>query len=498
MKPSVKEVALAVIDVIGLIALRRTLVSWLSHYSGPRLLADRHEAQAVVGAGELELAGVHWPPATATKNFAVLGLPETGKSALTSVFLRSVCRRFGDPLRVERVVLFDAKNTQLPFLSQILPDDVPIYSLSPLTGFAALDLAATVTTPAVALKVAATVVPDSIKTNDDFWPKQGRLVVYAVLKVLMRYGGARWRFADLVKIIRSLKLTYAVLKLDPDTAHQAADITGRLGKSIVASIRSFIGEMEIAAAGWEHAPVTFTLADVARGRCCLHLGLDPAVAVALRGVYAAVLDLLGDLLLERTGHGEITWWVLDELAQLPPVAAVRRLGLLGRESEAAIFATLQDILSLEIAWGEKQAREFLNMLQTVVCLRVGHETAKWFCDKVGERFVVKRSITHSSSGSMTEMLERLRLLTESDLTSLPHASPAEDRVTGFCHSPYADPFAFDAPFVARLRGLPPATLTRSPTRTADQQTLRPFTLADVARLNLPLTDALLKAVSHSP
>jgi len=470
------------------------------HLNGPELI-NRSRAQHAVGTGELLLAGVRWPIGSATKNFAVLGLPESGKTVLQKLFTASVGERFRDRSRRERLVYFDAKNNQLPFLSQVLPADVPIYAASPLTGYAACDFAQTITTPALALRFATSLVPDTVKSSDDFWPKQSRLVIYGVILVLMAHAGRTWTFADLIKIVRDLALTYAVLKLHPETAAQAEDLTGKLGKNIVASLRSFIGEMEIAAAGWEHSPVRFSLAEIACGRACLHLGYDPAVSVALRGLYAAMLDLLGDQLLERTGHDEKTWWILDELPQLPPVRAIRRLGLLGRESEAVVFATMQDVVSLEIAWGEKEAREFLNMLQTVVCLRVGQETAKWFVDKVGDHFIAKNSFTQTyskqNSWSVNTTYERMRLLTESDLTSLPHASAKLDVVRGYCFSPYAHPFEFQAPFVAELAGLPRPTLFPATTRSAEEQVLKALTLADVERLNLPLSDELLQALTPS-
>jgi hypothetical protein len=502
MSKRLQEIALAILDAPAQILETLLGTNWypaINHVSGPELVT-RRRAQSAIGDGELLLAGVRWPLSTATKNFAVLGLPESGKTVLQKLFTASVGERFRVPTRIERLIYFDAKNNQLPFLSQVLPGDVPIYAVSPLTGYAACDFAQTITTPALALRFASSLVPDTVKSTDDFWPKQSRLVIYAVILVLMAYADKDWTFADLVKILRDLSLTYAVLKLHPETAPQAEDLTGKLGKNIVASLRSFIGEMEIAAAGWEASPVRFSLEEIVFGRACLHLGFDPAVSVALRGIYSAMLDLLGDKLLERTGHDEKTWWILDELPQLPPVRSIRRLGLLGRESEAVVFAAMQEIVSLEIAWGEKEAREFLNMLQTVVCLRVGHETAKWFVDKVGDHFIAKNSFTQTyskqNSWSVSTSYERMRLLTESDLTSLPHASAKDDCVRGYCFSPYAEPFQFDAPFMEGLSALPRPTLFSAPTRTASEQVLKRLTLEDVERLRLPLTDSLLEALRN--
>ena len=217
----------------------------------------------------------------------------------------------------------------------------------------------------------------------------------------------------------------------------------------------------------------------------------------------------------------MTW--LDEMA-----ARGRGAGL-----GAAVIA--QAVPGLVAKWGEAKVNELLELLACWVTLSAGHKTATAFSQLVGDVEGLAESYGNSSTSGFsyttgyshggtaspglfatptgtnwnysssstssysTTHSQSFQLLTKpavlpSEVTNLPNADPANDRISGFMFNAGVGCWEFEADFMGYFRSLPPPPFKGLPRRPDKDQVLRPWGLADVKRLRLKLTKGMKEAL----
>jgi len=431
----------------------------------------------------------------------------------------------------------DPTNAFLPLLYRVVPPDVPIVRLSPQDADGvAWDIAKDVTNEVMNEALQRGLFPDSLlERGDPFWIYKGREVPRAVVSVYLHRGSA-WDVRDLVVPLKYPQFLKPLLAQCPRTRGMVKhDLVGRLGRDIVATSSATITRLATAAALWAKATRKSSLRTFLGERAVAHFAFTPAMAASLAGVANAMTYVLILLALERNDEFNHTLLVGDELRYLSDITGMEDVFARGRGAGLGGIVLAQGIPGLVSTWGEKRVKELLDLNNTWICLRSGAETAEEFSRHVGTVEGVQMSYSYStttgrsvtvgqssggsSSGSLGSgssgtnwgesrsetsstshtasqsfSLHTKPAVLPSEVTNLPLANPLDDRVHGFVFGPDVGVFQFEAPFMTALDGYPPAPFGEMPLRPDADQLLQPWTLADLTRLKLDITNEFHKAL----
>lgn len=496
------------------------------------------------------LAGVLWPARKFMNKLTLItGKPDSGKTALMRMMMQSVAGLFPVLEAQARAGLYpgegrmrwlvvDPTNAYLPLLYQVLPEDVPIVRSTPNdAGGSRWDIRRDVTSDALNLALQDGLFPDALfqKAGDPFWYTKAREVSEAIVTVYLDRDSA-WEFHDLVIPIKYPQFLRPLLEQSERTVGMAKhELVGRLGRDIISTSSSVINKMAIAAALWQKAETTFSLRDFLAGRSVLHLAYTPDLIPCLSGIANATVRVLVTLGIGRDDPYDHTLLWLDEGRYLADLAGLEDLAARGRGAGfGAVFAA-QGLPGLVNKWGDKRVDELVDLVSTWVALASGHQTADVFSRTVGKvegllksysnSFTTSVSVTEGSNSgwssswslqggsssrsggsSSSKTYTSSQTYTESfqltvrdavlpsELTNLPYADPAGDRISGFAFNPEVGAFWFEQPFLSHFRGLPEPLVASMPLRPDSDQRLIPWTLADIKRLNLEPKATLVAAI----
>lgn len=495
------------------------------------------------------LAGVLWPAFRYLNKLTLItGRPEAGKTVMVRMMMASVGRLFGLLQELAecgrypgdgmmRWLVVDPTNAYLPYLYQCLPGDVPITRATPVDlGGKRWDIARDITSDALNEALQAGLFPESLfrKAGDPFWYNKAREITQGIVTVYHDLG-SDWQFHDIIVPIKYPQFLKPLLEQSPRTRGISQhELVGRLGRDIIATSSSVVNRMAIAAALWQRAEDAFSLRDFLDRRGVLHFAYTPDQITVLSGVANAMIHVLVLLGISRNDpHNHTILW-LDEGRYLADLAGLEDLAARGRGAGFGAVYAAQGIPGLMNKWGELRVRELLDITCTWVAMSAGPETAEAFCRAVGKVEGIQEtfgsSLTHSftetwgwntsrtlsfqsnsttrgksgstsrstsSSSSRSFSLTIKDAILSSELTNLPLASGALDRVCGFAFNPEVGAFEFDAPFLHHFEGLPEPPFAAMPTRPDAEQRLYPWTPDDIRRLKLKPTPELIAAVANT-
>lgn len=497
-----------------------------------------------------ELAGM-WLPAREYLNKLTLvtGRPGAGKTTLEKLMIQSIAKLFPVLAAQSRLGLYpgngdmrwatiDPTNKYLPYLYQVLPLDVPIVRISPHdAGGVAWDVAKDITNEARNTTFQTALLPDALfqKAGDPFWLTKAREVTQGLVSVYLdRHSD--WRFEDLVIPIKYPQFLRPVLmQCDRTRGLAKHDLVGRLGRDIITTCSATINKLALAAALWQRATTRYSMTQFLRERAVLHFAFSPDMAAALGGVANALLSVIVLLAIERDEEFNHTLLLADESKYLSDISCMDELAARGRGAGLGAFLTAQAVTGLIAKWGESRVKELLELLACWVTLSAGSETAAAFSRLVGDVEGVAESYgnnstfghttttgssyggtsgpglfgqptgtnwnysSSSSSSSSYTNSQSFQLVTKpavlpSEVTNLRNADAISDTISGFMFNAGVGAWSFEATFMDQFRNLPPAPFAAMPTRPPEDQILTPWSIDDINRLGLTMTEEMMKAL----
>lgn len=458
------------------------------------------------GDAGLSWGGLKIPTHTATLHFAVIGATGSGKSIEQQLLQQDVIPTI-TPGSDRRAMVYDAKGDQLSKLAGFAPG-VPVLVLHPFDARgAAWDIAADCTTTAMALQIAAILIPDSDEGPNSYFTTAARHELSGVIIALMRAAAGVYTFRDVILICTNRDLMVRVLSLFAETRDRLEHLKEeRTAQSVVSTLVTKLAEYAPIAAAWDHAAQKVSLKEwVEAGESVLVLGNDEEARTPLDAINRVLFRRAAELVLARPESADPkTWFFLDEVREAGRLDGLGSLLTKGRSKGAAVVLGFQDIEGLRAAYGDDRVvNELVGQCAHKFLLRFeSPATADWAASVIGQSEWVEEKVTDGSSGrSVTYDRVKRDGVLASEFLSLPPTNPA-DGLSGIFLAPGAGAFRATIPGKTLAKTLKPAdgSVPNFVPRPDWQQVMRPWCDADAIRLGMkpgglpaPATPASLPA-----
>lgn len=305
-----------------------------------------------------------------------------------------------------RAIVYDAKLEVIPQLAG-MDLQAPVVVLNPFDKRSvAWDLAVDITEPATAKQIASIFIPEEKKASQPFFSDAARQLLEGVMVAFILTRPGQWTLRDVLVALKSGTRLAAVLSSTPVTKDLVETYLSneRETKSIIATIATKLGPLDVVAALWDSAESKVSLKEWLNTESILVLGNDEAYRSSLDVINQVIFKRLVELLLAQpeTINGR-TWFFLDEVKEAGNLDALGRLMTKGRSVGASVVLGFQDVDGMYEAFGENQAKSILGQCATKIFLRLDSpETAKWAESVFGEYEAVEVKQSASLGESTSE------------------------------------------------------------------------------------------------
>jgi hypothetical protein len=318
-----------------------------------------------------------------------------------------------------RALVYDAKLEVVPQLEG-MDLQAPVLILNPFDKRSvAWDMAVDITEPATAKQIASIFIPDEKNSSQPFFANAARQLLEGVMVAFILTRPQQWTLRDVLVALKSGSRLIAVLSSTPETKDLVETYLSndKESKSIIATIGTKLGPLDVVAALWESASSKVSLRDWLSSESILVLGNDEAYRSSLDVINQVIFKRVVELLLAQpeTTLGR-TWFFLDEVKEAGNLDALGRLMTKGRSVGASVVLGFQDIDGMYESFGENQAKSILGQCSTKVFLRLDSpETAKWAETVFGEYEAIelKQSASMGESNSQGTSITKGSSSTES-------------------------------------------------------------------------------------
>jgi type IV secretory pathway TraG/TraD family ATPase VirD4 len=475
-----------------------------SERRGRDLLSERDAAKEELRrertkqAGQVTWGDVRLPQEAETSHFLAVGTTGSGKSLTLGKLMRQALSsaRPGSDIRA---LIYDPKQELMSFLAG-LELEVPVLTLNAFDRRAAeWDMSADVTSPATALQIAATFIPQESGGSNPYFTDTARDLLTGVMLSFIE-SGAEWGLRDLVLTMRIPQRLEEVLS-QTETGRDLLEVhsgDSRAYRDVLSTARSKLAPFEPVAAAWARAEQRVSLRAWSEGEMVLVLGNDDSVRAAMDAINQVLFQRASELVLRKPNSwSRRSWFFLDEVREAGKLAGLPRLMNKGRSKGVCVALGFQDIHGMKSVYGAEVALELVGQCSNKVLLRLeSAETAKWASETVGqyEEIQVLESQSRDSAalmrGQTTRSEQRVTrdLVMPSEFLGIP-ATNARSGLTGYYLSPFVGVYRRTLPLVSFVSGgreraeSVPDFLERPET----DQYLEPWNGADVERLRLSQT-----------
>lgn len=307
---------------------------------------------------------------------------------------------------MHRALVYDAKLEVIPQLAG-MGLHAPVLILNPFDKRSvAWDMAVDITEPATAKQIASIFIPDEKNSSQPFFANAARQLMEGVMVAFILTRPHQWTLRDVLVALKSSSRLTAVLSSTPETKDLVETYLSndKESKSIIATIGTKLGALDVVAALWESANSKVSLRDWLSSESILVLGNDEAYRASLDVINQVIFKRVVELLLAQpeTTLGR-TWFFLDEVKEAGNLDALGRLMTKGRSVGASVVLGFQDVDGMYEAFGENQAKSIFGQCATKVFLRLDSpETAKWAESVFGEYEAVEVKQSASLGESTSE------------------------------------------------------------------------------------------------
>ena len=303
---------------------------------------------------------------------------------------KPVSANYSGPLEWDchRALVYDAKLEVIPQLAG-MGLQAPILILNPFDKRSvAWDMAVDITEPATAKQIASIFIPEDKNASQPFFADAARQLLEGVMVAFILSRPHKWTLRDVLVALKSGSRLEAVLASTSVTKDLVETYLSneRETKSVIATIATKLGPLDVVAALWESAESKVSLREWLKTESILVLGNDEAYRSSLDIINQVIFKRVVELLLAQpeTNMGR-TWFFLDEVKEAGNLDALGRLMTKGRSVGASVVLGFQDVDGMYEAFGENQAKSILGQCATKVFLRLDSpETAKWAESVFGE------------------------------------------------------------------------------------------------------------------
>lgn len=347
-------------------------------------------------------------------NFLVAGVPGTGKTVTIRNLLHSV---FGEPLRGRnRAVLYDPKNEFYPILRGYGMDAANLCILNPFDDRAqAWDLAADFTSPADALQLASTLLPEKNNSANPFFRNAAVSILTAIIETLTLLRPSTWSLSDVIRLCMDAEQTRAFLQTHCAVSSFSMAALGVLSSgsetraNVFSELNSRVFELIPIASLWQHASAAgrkFSLRRfIESSGTAVILGASQQFERPLMLLNRLLIKRLSEFVLDRPPiHNQAaitdrTWLILDELRQIGKVEGLARFVAMGRDRGVCAVFGFQDYPALTDALGKEVAHELVSCCRHKLFLRLDNESAKWASEILGKQEVTRVNLSHNQGMS---------------------------------------------------------------------------------------------------
>lgn len=321
-------------------------------------------------------------------------------------------------------------------------------------------MAADTDSPAAALQVAATLVPESKTDANPFFTNAARHLLYGAVLALLQLAPGRWTFRHVLLLLQDPERLQTLLAKTDSTRHLLTYFGHEaVAQNIFSTVLTYISPYEIIAACWDRAETALSLSEWLETESVLVLGNDEQNRAAIDIINRLLFRRLAELALaqpeidERDSMPRRTWFFLDEIREAGKLDLLGRLLTKGRSKGVAVSLGLQDISGMREAYGREVADELLGQCNTKVILRLNSpETAAWAAMLFGNREVLESHHGQSrnraaglngqagSGESVSHSITQRPLILDSEIMGLPETS-REHGLSAYFVSPITGPFS---------------------------------------------------------
>jgi hypothetical protein len=318
-------------------------------------------------------------------SMGLVGIPGSGKTLQLSMILSEI---LSDLMKEEKGRVLIREYKRGDFIPLVHASGIPYKRIDPSTpGSYAWNIAKDCKSDPICDDIAFTLFPQK-PGEHEFFPMAARTVTAEVMKGLRASVGTNWTFWDLFHIMSDPALIIEISKRAPmkgkptETIIESARSSGDSLATIAVRITPLFQGV---AAAWKDAPL-LSLEEFVTSKGILFLGHSTTTQNAMSAISSAITERLIKYVLDftdRHSYGS-TYFFLDELSTMARVPGLEELMKAGRGKKGIPIAGLQDIGSLEITYGEKEARTIFGLFNSLCILESVPDTAKYICDFLGE------------------------------------------------------------------------------------------------------------------
>lgn len=466
------------------------------------------------------MGGLWLPRKQETNHALVVGVTGTGKSILSKIQTTQALRRVISPLGDERVgaVVYDNKRELLPTLTAVVgPERLLILNPFHMEGIGP-DVAVMFNTEARILQLAEACIEQRGGDTQPFWVQAGQDILASEAMVFAEKAPGRWTFRDLVQGTASVARQKLVLRQSEQTRSLIdtyLDVEPT-SKNILATMRANLRDFRPVAASWHASPRTLNLKTfVTELGGVLVLQPSEEKRRAARATQKLFLELILQYALDLDdSEDRRLFFFLDEVQELGRIDLLPRALAVGRSKGLSFFIYTQTLSGLLKAYDEHDTDTIIANCGNQAYFALRGKTAQWGAEQFGQ-FELKREVKSVSTSSQTsptptsprvnttngtsEQYQLQPTLFGSELANIRPPS-REQGLTGVYQT------RLTRPFTSTLKGLDrllPESLAKSSSsssskggaevaafvpRPDSEEVLKPWTLDDLYRLGLHLTD----------
>ena len=470
-----------------------------------RLKVARRDLERVALPEHIEprtlfLGGLWLPRSQETTHTLAIGVTGSGKSIIAKIQMANALGRIVSPLGNERVgaVVYDNKRELLPTIAAVVgPERLLILNPFHAEGISP-DLACMFDTEARIHQLAGACIEQRPGDAQPFWAQSGQDVLTAVAMVFQEKAPGRWTFRDLIEAASSLARLRLVLRQSEQTrslidTYLEVEVTA---KNILASIRAHMRDFRPVAAAWHATPRTLNLKTfVTELGGVLVLQPSEEKRRASRATQKLFFELLLQYALDLDDSEERRlFFFLDEVQELGRIDLLPRALAVGRSKGLAFFIYTQTLAGLLKAYGEHDTEQIVANCGNQALFTLRGKTATWGAEQFGQ-IEIKRDVKSQSesaggtSNSTSEQYQLQHTMFGSEFTAI--KPPSRERgLTGVYQTRLTRPFTSTLTGLDRLlpKSRPDVDVAAFVPRPDSEEVLKPWTLDDLYRLGLHLTD----------
>jgi hypothetical protein len=394
----------------------------------------------------------------------------------------------------KRALIYDAKGDMMSLLPEIAPR-AAIYTTHPFDKRGrAWDMAADITEPRQAVQLVHTLIPP-IQESQPYFSDAARDLLYGVIISYLRSKILDWKFADLLRAMKSPRRLVRILRRHPETRDLVTCYCSdkRLLFSVLSTFASKTLAYRPVAAAWEHAK-PISLKQWSEGEMILIMGNDETSRAAIDPINRCLFKRASDITLSQP-ETETTclksWFIIDELSEAGKLDGLVPLLKKSRSKGGAVAISFQSVGGLKDStmYGPHFTDEILGQIGNRFLGRIEDPATADLASQILGDQEIDQYTTSSTRGSQSNstttnhQIVTRRAVLPSEFMTIPHCD-RENGLSGFFTTRSASYFAtlpgpelFDKQLMQPKKDGEPAFIARD----EEAQYLRPWTEEEVEK-----------------